>query len=67
MPQLLGFVAQPWTMAVEVAILTYFAVPGNLGQSAIIGGQYAPYVHPAIAGGVYFFYNQLVHSLNGMK
>jgi len=67
MPQLLGFVNQPWAMGVEVALLCYAAVPGNLGPSAVVGGRYAPYVHPAIAGAVYFFYTQMVHSMNGMK
>lgn len=54
-------------MALEVAALTYFAVPGNLPGGVMIGGEYAPYVHPLIAGGVYYFYNQMVQSMNGMK
>lgn len=67
MAQILGFIAQPWAMALEVAALTYFAVPGNLPGGVVIGGEYAPYVHPLIAGGVYYFYNQMVHSFAGMK
>ena len=67
MAQIFGFIAQPWAMALEVGALTYLAVPGNLPGGVTVGGDYAPYVHPLIAAGVYYFYNQMVHSLAGTK
>lgn len=49
-------------MAAEVAVLCYLAVPGNLPGEIIIGGDNAKYIHPAIAGVVYYFYNQMLHA-----
>lgn len=65
MPQLF-FPDAPWAKAVEVSLLVYALAPGNLVNLSP-GGIEPKYAHAALAGLLYWGYNEYVASVHGKK
>ncbi len=63
MPQLLVG-NEPWAKALEISLLMYVLLPGNFFNLSP-GGINPAIAHSALAGGLYWGYNEYVKSVNG--
>ncbi len=63
MPQLF-FPNEPWAKAVELAAVMYVLLPGNFFRLSP-GGISPEIVHCALAGGLYWGYNEYIKAKHG--
>jgi hypothetical protein len=62
--QIIGMLADPRAMGVEVGLLAYFAQPGAIGGIVLGPEGMERFVHAGLAGVAYFFYNKMLQEMN---